>query len=76
MAALRPATAVPTELAAAPTAAINGGHILFRRDYKFKEGLIAKGKFTNEGSSTEFEPLNGIMVVLMDVVKGCAIRLG
>jgi hypothetical protein len=38
-------------------AAIIGGHILFRRDYKFKEGLIAKGKFTNEDCSTEFEPL-------------------
>ena len=56
-AVLRPVMAVPAELAAAPTAAINGGHILFRGDYKFKEGLIAKGKFTNEDCSTEFEPL-------------------
>jgi hypothetical protein len=57
-------------------AAIIGGHILFRRDYKFKEGLIAKGKFTNEDCSTEFEPLKGYVVILMDKVKGCAIRLG
>jgi hypothetical protein len=49
---------------------------MFRRDYKFKEGLIAKGKFTNEDCSAEFEPLEGYVVSLVDVVKGCAIRLG
>jgi hypothetical protein len=38
--------------------------------------LIAKVKFTNEGSSTEFEPLEGNVVILVDIVKGCAIRLG
>jgi hypothetical protein len=67
-----PAWAAPR----ATDAIIAGGHILFRRDYKFKEGLIAEGKFTNEGSSTEFEPLNGIMVILMDEVEGRSIRLG
>jgi hypothetical protein len=55
-------TAVPTAAALedeAPRAVpiVTGSHILFRGDYKFKEGLIAKGKFTNEDCSTEFEPL-------------------
>jgi hypothetical protein len=64
---------------AAPRASavnVTGSHILFRRDYKFTEGLIAKGKFTNEDCSTEFEPLEGNVVILVDIVKGCAIRLG
>jgi hypothetical protein len=55
-----PAIAVPAEAAAALIARaviVTISHILFRGDYKFKEGLIAKGKFTNEDCSTEFEPL-------------------
>jgi hypothetical protein len=58
------------------TAGIKGLHILFKGDYKFKEEVIVKGKFSDKRSTTKLEPLNSQLVVFVNVVKGCAIRLG
>jgi hypothetical protein len=57
MAAAPTDAAVAWEAPKAKPIDVTISHILFRGDYKFKEGLIAKGKFTNEDCSTEFEPL-------------------